>query len=135
MEDFHFGTRGDVFVFSATRVAALDALSAAAAEALNKPRPAEELDSTIEGHTAKLRWSTPEQQGDVRYYVDVVRLDQDRWVRVLGAYVRHPPFRLEPLRQGVVYAWRVLSVEANDPSNFTASSWVKLGPRQGEVGE
>jgi hypothetical protein len=129
-EHFHFETTGDVFIFSATAfvgVAALDALSAAV-EALDKLRPAEELGSTIEGHTAKLRWSSP-QQGDVRYYVDVVRLDQDRWVRTFGAYVRHPPFRLEHLRQGAVYAWRVLSVEADDPSNFTASSWVNLDPR------
>jgi hypothetical protein len=110
-------------------VPAPDARSALAAEIVDKPGPAEELSSTIDGHTAKLTWSIPQQQGDVRYYVDLVRLDQDRWVRTFGPYVRHPPFRLDHLRQGTVYAWRVLSVEANDPSNFTPSLWVRLGPR------
>jgi hypothetical protein len=114
---------------------ALAGIRAAAAQARDKPVPAEELSSAIEGDAANLTWSAPQQQGDVRYYVDVCRREPSGWVRIFGTYVRHPPFRLEHLKGNTLYAWRVLSVEANDPSNFAASSWVRLGPRQSEVGE
>jgi hypothetical protein len=88
-----------------------------------KPSPTENLRTQVAPNSVKLNWTIPAQSADIRYYVDVCRLEGGGWQRLFGMYARHPPFTIEHPKPQARYAWRVLSVDAGDQTNFTATEW------------
>jgi hypothetical protein len=88
-----------------------------------KPNPTEHLRTVAGPDSVKLNWMIPTQSAETRYYVDVCRLEGGGWLRLFGMYTRYPPFTIEHPKPRARYAWRVLSVDAGDQTNFTATEW------------
>lgn len=109
--------------------AAFIALACTPASARPRPAPAANLTHSIHGDGVRMSWTTPRQDFAVRYYVDVCRWEHGGWLRIFGTYVRQPPFTLAHPRPATSYAWRVLSVDAEDARNFTPTAWrlIKTG--------
>jgi hypothetical protein len=88
-----------------------------------KPNPTENLRTVVASNSVKLNWTIPAQSADIRYYVDVCRLEDGAWQRLFGMYAMHPPFTIVHPKPRAKYAWRVLSVDAGDQTTFTATEW------------
>lgn len=93
------------------------------AHAHTKPAPAQNLSYSADTSDVKLDWVVPRQEFGVEYFVDICRLERGTWLRIFGTYARRPTFTLEHPRPKTAYAWRVLSVDAEDRRNFSSTAW------------
>jgi hypothetical protein len=67
-----------------------------------------------------LSWSEADQSG-IRYYLDLVRLADDKWMRIFGTYVSGSPFTLVHALPNSTYAWRIIAVD--EASRRTPTEW------------
>ena len=113
---------------AATKLKTLDRAEPSAdiaARSLTAATPLAPAGDVTEATAAEIVWSAPEQPVPVRYFVEVVAIEDGGWHDVFTAYSDTPAV-LAQLKPGPsTYAWRVYTV-ARNTLHYAASPWTQF---------
>jgi hypothetical protein len=73
----------------------------------------------------KLAWSIPREPGPVRFFVEVVAIEQGGPREVFAAYVDQPPVEVALADGTAQYAWRIYTV-GRDVAAYALSGWERF---------